>query len=213
MNPLHHEHEVSASLKRHDYSIILDQVEEGARVLDLGCGDGNLLYLLRQQKQVKSYGIELDQDHVISCVGKGLSVFQGNVDEGLRDFEDKSFDYVILNQTLPVVYRPAYVFKEMLRVGEKCIISFPNFACWRIRLRLLFAGRMPVNDIIPYEWYETPYIHQMTIKDFTVLARKLNCVFWQQHYFPSLTGGVSRQSNRLRNWSAAYALFILSSID
>ena len=164
--------ELTAARRRNDYRVILDIVEPGSRVLDLGCGAGQLLTLLETEKSVVGYGVELDGDKIIECVESGLSVFQGDLDEGLRDFDDHSFDYVILNQTLPVTHKPPYVVDEMLRVGKRGIISFANFAHWRIRWRLLTGGRMPVGESIPYEWYDTPNIHHLTIQDFHLFCRR-----------------------------------------
>lgn len=154
-----------------DYSQVVALVEPGASVLDLGCGQGDLLARLRDEKQVRGMGVEIDEDAVIECIRKGLSVFQGNVDEGLADYSDASYDYVILNQTLQVIRRPAFVIEEMLRVGRQAIVSFPNFGYWRVRIKLLLNGRMPKTAKLPFEWYDTPNIHLLTIKDFTDFCR------------------------------------------
>jgi len=148
------------------YELICGLINAGSSVLDLGCGSGDLLKLIRDKKNARGRGVEINEDNVIKCIEKGLSVFQGNLDEGLQDYQDKSFDFVVLNQTLQCVHRPDYVIQEMLRVGEKGIISFPNFAYWRVRSYLLFNGKMPVSKILPYEWYNTPNIHLLTINDF-----------------------------------------------
>jgi len=149
-----------------NYSIILEIIEDDSRILDLGCGDGTLLKLLKQKKNIKAQGIEINQDEVIRCLAKGLSVIQGNIDEGLKQFQDKSYDYVILNQTLQSTQKPEFVIDEMLRVGKKCIVSFPNFAYWKVRLNYLLKGQMPKSKVLPFEWYNTPNIHLLTIKDF-----------------------------------------------
>ncbi len=202
--------QLQAALLRTDYRIVLDLVAPGSRVLDLGCGNGNLLWLLKQRKQVTGYGVEISGDRIIECVEKGLSVFQGNIDEGLRDFEDQSFDWVVLNQTLPVIHRPAYVMDEMLRVGKKGVVSFANFAHWPIRLHLLFAGRMPIDGAIPYEWYETPNIHHLTIRDFFLFCRRFKITVLDSWYFNRLEGGRPRRRRRRPNWSAAYGLFVVT---
>lgn len=157
-----------------NYSIITELVENGSRVLDLGCGDGELLKRLVREKKVKGRGIEINQESVIKSLEKGLSVIQGDIDEGLKQFPDKSYDYVILNQTLQSTCNPVFVLEEMLRVGKKCVVSFPNFAYWRVRFDLLFNGRMPKSKILPFEWHNTPNIHLLTIKDFYVLAQELS---------------------------------------
>ncbi len=202
--------ELAAALLRTDYRLVLDLVESGARVLDLGCGNGNLLWLLKQRKQVTGYGVEISGDRIIECVEKGLSVFQGDIDEGLRDFEDQSFDYVVLNQTLPVIRRPAYVIEEMLRVGRRGIVSFANFAHWTIRLRLLFSGRMPVDDAIPFEWYETPNIHHLTIRDFLFFCRRHKIAILDSWFFCRLERGRPRPRRCCPNWTAAFALYVVT---
>jgi methionine biosynthesis protein MetW len=157
-----------------NYSIITDMTEQKAKVLDLGCGSGELLKMLRDKKNISGIGIEIDQANVIKCMEKGLSVIQGNIDEGLKDFPDKSYDYVILNQTLQSTHNTEYVLQEMLRVGKKCVVSFPNFAYWRMRFQLFFTGRMPKSQILPFEWYNTPNIHLLTLKDFIYFAKEHN---------------------------------------
>lgn len=154
-----------------NYEIICQHIKPESKVLDLGCGDGELLKLLKDNKKVFCRGVEINEDNVIKCVEKGLSVFQGDIDEGLKDYQDKSFDYVILNQTLQCVRRPDYAIEEMLRVGKKVVISFPNFAYWRVRFYLFFNGRMPKSSILPFEWYNTPNIHLLTVADFKEFCR------------------------------------------
>jgi len=155
-----------------NYAVISDLIEAGSKILDLGCGSGDLLKLLKDRKNVKGRGIEINEDNVVSCIEKGLSVFQGNIDEGLIEFEDKSYDYIILNQTLQMTHKPEYVINEMLRVGKKVVISFPNFAYWRVRFYLFFTGRMPKSKMLPFEWFDTPNIHLLTIKDFKEFCKK-----------------------------------------
>jgi len=162
---------------------ILEIVEHGARVLDLGCGNGKLLKLLQEKKQVKGYGVEIDEEYIIECVSNGISVLQGNIDEGLRDYGDNSFDYCLLIQTLQVVNKPRVVIEEMLRVGKKAIITFPNFAYWPMRLQLLFNGRMPISRIFPYAWYNNPNIHMLTINDFKKFCQAHNIDILME-YFP-----------------------------
>lgn len=205
--------ELTAARKRTDYTKILDLVDRGSRVLDLGCGSGQLLNLLEAEKGVRGYGVELEGDKIIECVQNGLSVFQGDIDEGLRDFDDHSFDFVILNQTLPVTHKPPYVVAEMLRVGRKGIISFANFGYWKVRIRLLMLGRMPVVESIPYEWYNTPNIHHLTIKDFFMFCRRFGVSILEEHYFSALeAGGVYRRGN-CPNLLAAYAMFVIAPGD
>jgi len=165
-----------------NYSIITKMIDQNSFVLDLGCGSGELLKMLKEQKQVKGIGIEIDQENVIKGMQKGLSIIQGDIDEGLKEFPDKSYDYVILNQTLQSTYAPEFVLQEMLRVGKKCVVSFPNFAYWRVRLALFFGGKMPKSKVLPFEWFNTPNIHLLTVEDFFEFAKKrdikiLNCIF------------------------------------
>jgi methionine biosynthesis protein MetW len=152
--------------ERVDLEAIASLVEPGSRVLDLGCGDGSLLKLLIDRKQVIGSGVEISDEGVQECVNKGLFVYHGDLDEGLSDYPDNSFDYIILSQTLQAVHKPDLVIREMFRVGRLGIVSFPNFGYWRVRWQLLRTGRMPLNDYLPYEWYNTPNIHLLTVKDF-----------------------------------------------
>jgi len=154
------------------FDYIADLVESKAKVLDLGCGKGELLETLIREKNVVGHGIDINEENIIECIKKGISVFQGNIDEGLLEYRDKSYDYVILSQTLQVVHKPLFVINEMLRVGKKGIICFPNFGYWKIRLQLFFKGQMPRTKRIPYEWYNTPNIHHVTIKDFKHTCKK-----------------------------------------
>jgi len=155
-----------------NYSEIVRLIEKNSTVLDLGCGDGILLERLIKEKNVSGLGVEIDQNNVIKSIHKGLSVIQGDIDEGLADFADKDKDYVILNQTLQSTQKPDYVIQEMLRVGKKAIVSFPNFAYWKIRWYLLLNGKMPKSDILPYDWYDTPNIHLLTVRDFFDFCEK-----------------------------------------
>jgi methionine biosynthesis protein MetW len=149
-----------------DYKIIYQVVKSYAKVLDLGCGNGELIFLLAKEKNAKVQGIELDDEAIHRCVEKGLSVFHGDIDSGLSEYPDKSFEYVILNQSMQQVKRPDFVIEEALRVGKKVIIGFPNFAYLRARLRLFFKGKVPITKSLPYHWYDTPNLHFLSISDF-----------------------------------------------
>ncbi len=157
---------------RADLQIIADMVEPGTRVLDIGCSDGALLDYLVNFKQVKGRGIELSQAGVNNCVTHGLSVIQGDADTDLYDYPDRAFDFVILSQTLQATRDPRHVVEQLVRIGKRAIVSFPNFGHWRVRLELLLGGRMPVTDSLPDQWYETPNIHLCTIRDFLMLCRE-----------------------------------------
>jgi methionine biosynthesis protein MetW len=164
----------SATQLRTDLDIIQAWIASDSRVLDLGCGDGTLLQSLRDNKQVNGYGLEIDSAQITTCISKGLNVIDQNLDQGLANFSDHSFDTVVMTQALQTMHAPDQVLQEMLRVGEECIVTFPNFGHWKARWHLAVSGRMPVSDLLPYQWYDTPNIHFCTFKDFEVLCRELN---------------------------------------
>jgi methionine biosynthesis protein MetW len=158
---------------RQDLRLIADMIERGARMLDIGCGDGALLAYLARHKGVDGRGIELSQSGVNACVGHGLSVIQGDADRDLDAYPSGAFDVVVLSQTLQATREPRRVIEALVRIGRRAIVSFPNFGFWRVRLKLLTSGRMPVSDLLPNPWYETPNIHLCTICDFETLCRDL----------------------------------------
>jgi methionine biosynthesis protein MetW len=155
---------------RVDFLFVADMVERGAKVLDVGCGDGELLRILGERRGADGRGIEISREGVNECVAKGLAVIQGDADTDLIDYPDNSFDYVILSQTLQATRHPRVVLEHMLRISRRAIVSFPNFGHWGIRLQILLRGRMPRTDNLPYSWYDTPNIHFCTIKDFRDLC-------------------------------------------
>ena len=161
---------VAPTTNRVDLLAISALVTPGSRVLDIGCGDGQLLKLLEATRNVDGRGIEISQKGVNECVARGLSVVQGDADSDLIDYPDDGFDFVILSQTLQATYHPREVVEQMLRIGRKVIVSFPNFGNWRVRAALGFRGRMPVTKDLPYSWYDTPNIHFCTIRDFVGLC-------------------------------------------
>jgi methionine biosynthesis protein MetW len=164
----------AAPQSRIDLVRVAEMVEPRTRVLDVGCGDGALLRLLADMREVDGRGIEISQRGVNDCVAKGLSVIQGDADADLADYPDDAFDYVILSQTLQATRQPRVVMEHMLRIGRRAIVSFPNFGHWRIRTQLAFKGRMPVTKNLSHAWYDTPNIHFCTIRDFVALTREID---------------------------------------
>jgi methionine biosynthesis protein MetW len=163
-----------AAAHRTDHLLIADMVEPHARVIDVGCGDGALLQLLLAQKSVDGRGIEVSRERVNACVAQGLSVIQGDADRDLNDYPDDAFDYAILSLTIQATRQPLLVLQNLLRVGRRAIVSFPNFGHWNVRRQLLLRGRMPVTDNLPDAWYDSPNAHLCTIKDFVDLCAKVD---------------------------------------
>lgn len=151
--------------QRPDFAAIAGWVGMGSSVLDLGCGDGSLLRYLRESRRVAGYGVEIDDDRVLACVRSGVNVVQGDLERGLSEFENRSFDYVVLSQTLQAIMDGERIINDMLRVGREGIVTFPNFGYWRNRLQVL-GGHMPVSDNLPYQWHDTPNVHLCTLSDF-----------------------------------------------
>ena len=148
-----------------EFKVIADLLPNNTRVLDIGCGDGSLMSLLNEEKHIEVRGLELNQENVQECIHKGLPVIQGNAETELHQFPDKSFDYVVLSQTLQAFYEPEKVLRNLLRIGKSVVISIPNFGFWKVRIKLLFFGEMPVTKTLPNTWYNTPNLHMCTIKD------------------------------------------------
>lgn len=194
------------SALRPDLAVIAGHVRSGTRVLDVGCGDGTLLAALRDGHGCNVHGMEIDPANVANCVGKGLSVIQGDADKDLAFYPDGAFDYAILSQTLQTTMRPDRVLEELLRVGRRAFVSFPNFAHWRVRLSLLWGGRMPVTRLLPVAWYETPNIHHMTVNDFRALVGERG-IRVEQAWFLAGDKGTSPAA---ANFRAEHAVFLLS---
>jgi len=196
-----------------EHKRILNLIEEGARVVDLGCGEGDLLLALKLLKRVRAEGIELSDACIQACVAKGLfSVHHGDLDEGLADYPDKSVDYVISTNTIQVLHRPMVLIREMARVGKRCIVSFPNFAHWRVRSQLLLKGRMPKTLKLPYEWYETLNIHLTTIRDFRDFCRKAGLNVLREIPLRTSDSGKCIEVRLLPNLRAETAIFVLEEV-
>ncbi|MBD8698445.1 MULTISPECIES: methionine biosynthesis protein MetW [Sphingomonas] len=190
---------------RADLGIIAHHVARGSRVLDVGCGDGALMAALRDERAVDARGLEIDPGNVAAAVGRGLSVIQGDADVDLQGYPDASFDYAILSQTLQTARAPDLVLDHLLRIGRRAFVSFPNFAHWRVRLSLLWGGRMPVTRQLPESWYDTPNIHHVTIDDFRAFLRQRGVIV-EGAWFLS---GDKQTTSAAANLLAEHAVFLL----
>ena len=195
---------------RFDLQIIASWIEPGSKVLDLGCGGGDLLYFLKKHKRVDGTGIERVEAKVAQCIEKGLSVLQGDINEEVLDYPDNTFDYVIVSQTLQQVYEPDKLIQSLLRIGKRGIVSFPNFSHWGIRLQLLRTGYAPITKQLPYEWYDTPNIRVITLKDFRKFSKDVGFKILKEVAIN--TNSHDRHGNIvtfLPNLRATYGIFLI----
>ena len=195
---------------RFDLRVISSRIEANSRVLDLGCGNGDLLAWLETNKQVAGTGIEQDKEKAAHCISRGLSVLQGDMIEEVDDYPDKSFDYVILSQTLQQVYEPARLLYSLSRIGKRFIVSFPNFSHYVIRLQLLLKGAAPKSDELPYSWYDSPNIRVVTLKDFRKFSNDVGYQIVEEiAIITDYKSNEGRIIHRFTNWRATYGIFII----
>jgi methionine biosynthesis protein MetW len=195
---------------RFDLQIVASWIEPGSKVLDLGCGEGDLLYFLQENKRVFGTGIERAEGKVSHCIERGLSVVQGDINKEIRDYADDTFDYVIVSQTLQQVYEPARLIQRLLRIGKRGIVSFPSFGHWRIRLQLLTKGLAPITKQLPYEWHNTPNIRVVTIRDFREFSRQVGFeIFKEAAVSTDVHNSCGNIVRFLPNLLASYGIFLI----
>ena len=199
---------------RYDLEIIASWIEQKSKVLGLGCGEGELLYFLKNQKQAFITGIEINESKVGVCIEKGLSVIQGDINQEVIDYPDNLFDYVILSQTLQQIYEPSKLIFSILRIGKRAIVSFPNFSHWSMRFQIMFSGKAPISPQLPYEWHNTPNIRVITIKDFRQFAKTNNLKILRETAIN--TQNYDRTGNIVKffpNLRATYGIFLVEKND
>jgi methionine biosynthesis protein MetW len=195
---------------KHEFKIIADLIEPNTRVLDVGCGDGTLIEFLRKNKKIDIRGIEISKNNVQQCIGKGLTVIEGDAEKDLSQFPDGSFDFVILSQTLQAFLNPEKVITELLRVGKKAIVTIPNFGYWKVRLHLLIRGTMPITRTLSDEWYNTPNLHMCTIRDFFNFCERREINLYNSIALQNLKSSKITNSNlALKNLTAVLGIFLI----
>jgi methionine biosynthesis protein MetW len=193
-----------------EFKIIANLIEDQTRVLDIGCGDGTLMKFLEENKNVDARGLEISKNKVQNCIGKGLTVIEGNAEKDLQQFPNTSFDYAILSQTLQAFYNPEKVINDLLRVSKKAIVTIPNFGYWKIRLKLLIEGTMPVTKNLPDEWYNTPNLHMCTIKDFYNFTKKREIKITQSLAVHNERATIITETNRgIKNLTSDLGIFLI----
>ena len=195
---------------KNEFNVIADLIEKDKKVLDVGCADGILMKFLKDNKNANIRGLEISKEKVQECIAKGLTVIEGNAEKDLKQFPDKSFDYVILSQTLQAFLNPELVLNELLRVGKKAIITIPNFGYWKVRLHLLLKGTMPITKTLPDEWYNTPNLHMCTIKDFVHFVKSRNIKIFRSIALNKLNASLINERNlEIKNLSADLGIFLI----
>ena len=199
---------------KHEYKIIANLIDENSRVLDVGCDDGTLMEFLKKNKNVDIRGIEISKDKVQTCISKGLTVIEGNAEFDLKQFPNKSFDYVVLGQTLQAFINPEIVIKELLRVGKKAVVTIPNFGHWKVRINLLTKGTMPVTKTLPNKWYNTPNIHMCTIKDFFKFSEIIDFKIFKSLALKDKNVSTINKANLfLKNLFSELGVFLIEKTD
>ena len=195
---------------KQEFKIIADLIDPNTRVLDVGCGDGTLMEFLRNNKKIDIRGIEISKNNVQQCIGKGLTVIEGDAEKDLSQFPDGSFDFVILSQTLQAFLNPEKVISELLRVGKKAVVTIPNFGYWKVRLHLLIKGTMPITRTLPDEWYNTPNLHMCTIQDFFNFCKKRKINLYNSIALQNLKSSKITSTNlTLKNLTAVLGIFLI----
>ena len=195
---------------KNEFQVIAELIEKEKKVLDVGCGDGTLMEFLKNNKNTNIRGLEISKSKVQECIAKGLTVIEGNAEKDLKQFPDKSFDYVVLSQTLQAFLNPELVINELLRVGKKAIVTIPNFGYWRIRLHLLFKGTMPITKTLPDEWYNTPNIHMCSIKDFFHFVKSRDIKIFKSLAINNQNASIVSDSNlTIKNFIADLGIFLI----
>ena len=195
---------------KNEFKVIADLIEKDKRVLDVGCADGTLMKFFKDNKNINIRGLEISKEKVQTCIAKGLTVIEGNAEKDLKQFPEKSFDYVILSQTLQAFLDPEVVINELLRVGKKAIVTIPNFGYWKVRLHLLTKGTMPITKTLPDEWYNTPNLHMCTIKDFVHFAKSRNFKIFKSLALNNQSASIINNSNLgIKNLIADLGIFLI----
>ncbi len=195
---------------KNEFQVIAELIEKNKKVLDVGCGDGTLMEFLKNNKNINIRGLEISKNKVQECIAKGLTVIEGNAEKDLKQFPDKSFDYVVLSQTLQAFLDPELVLKELLRVGKQAIVTIPNFGYWKIRLHLLLKGTMPITKTLPDEWYNTPNIHMCSIKDFFNFVKSRDIKIFKSLAINNKNASIINDSNlTIKNLFADLGIFLI----